>query len=69
MHCVLCRLRLSLWEVIDMGRNPTGLHHPAAVYAKQVTQGRLREQCCKWEILACERFLKDLERQGTEDFP
>lgn len=53
----------------DMGRNPTGLHHPAAVYAKQVTQGKLREQCCKWEILACERFLKDLERQGTEAFP
>lgn len=25
--------------------------------------------CCKYEILACERFLDDLERQGTEDFP
>lgn len=25
--------------------------------------------CCKWEILACERFLKDLARQGTEEFP
>lgn len=51
------------------GRRPSGLHHPAAVYAKQVTQGKLREQCCKWEILACERFLKDLKRQGTKDFP
>lgn len=47
----------------------TGLHHPAAVYAKQVTQGKLRPLCCKWEILACERFLNDLKRQGTPDFP
>ena len=47
----------------------TGRHHPAAVYAKQVVYGKLRPMCCKYEILACERFLDDLERQGTEDFP
>ncbi len=47
----------------------TGKHHPAAVYAKQVVYGKLRPMCCKYEILACERFLSDLERQGTEDFP
>lgn len=47
----------------------TGKHHPAAVYAKQVVYGRLRPMCCKWEILACKRFLDDLERQGTESFP
>ncbi len=47
----------------------TGKHHPAAVYAKQVVFGKLRPMCCKYEILACERFLDDLERQGTEDFP
>lgn len=47
----------------------TGKHHPAAVYAKQVVYGKLRPMCCKYEILACERFLDDLERQGTEDFP
>ena len=47
----------------------SGLHHPVSVYAKQVTQGRLREQCCKYEILACQRHLDDLKRQGTEDFP
>ena len=46
-----------------------GKHHPAAVYAKQVVYGKLRPMCCKYEILACERFLSDLERQGTEDFP
>ena len=40
-----------------------------SVYAKQVTQGRLREQCCKYEILACQRHLDDLRRQGTEGFP
>lgn len=47
----------------------SGLHHPVSVYAKQVTQGRLREQCCKYEILACQRHLDDLKRQGTDDFP
>ena len=47
----------------------SGLHHPVSVYAKQVTQGRLRDQCCKYEILACQRHLDDLKRQGTEDFP
>lgn len=47
----------------------SGLHHPTAVYAKQVTQGRLRDQCCKYEILACQRFLDDLRRQGTDEFP
>ncbi len=47
----------------------SGLHHPAAVYAKQVTQGRLKRMCCKWEILACQRHLNDLKRQGTKEFP
>ena len=47
----------------------SGLHHPVSVYAKQVTQGRLRAQCCKYEILACQRHLDDLKRQGTEGFP
>lgn len=47
----------------------SGLHHLVSVYAKQVTQGRLRDQCCKYEILACQRHLDDLKRQGTEDFP
>ena len=47
----------------------SGLHHPVSVYAKQVTQGRLRDQCCKYEILACQRHLDDLKRQGTDDFP
>lgn len=47
----------------------TGQHHPAAVYAKQVVRGRLRGQCCEFERLACRRFLDDLKRQGTKDFP
>ena len=33
-------------------RRKSGLHHPVSVYAKQVTQGKLRDQCCKYEILA-----------------
>jgi len=47
----------------------SGLHHPVSVYAKQVTQGRLRRQCCRYEIAACQRHLDDLKRQGAEDFP
>ena len=46
-----------------------GLHHPVSVYAKQVTAGKLRPMCCEYEILACQRHLDDLKRQGTEDFP
>lgn len=47
----------------------SGLHHPVSIYAKQVTQGKLRDQCCPYEILACRRHLDDLKRQGTKDFP
>lgn len=46
-----------------------GLHHPVSVYAKQVTQGKLRDMCCPYEIMACQRHLDDLKRQGTEEFP
>lgn len=52
-----------------MPNRPTGLHHPTAVYAKQVVSGRLHDQCCPAEIAACRRHLNDLARQGTEDFP
>lgn len=53
-----------------MGRRPNGRHHPVTVYAKQVTQGRLRSSCCKWEILACQRHLDDLDRQENDpNFP
>lgn len=47
----------------------SGIHHPVSVYAKQVTKGKLRSQCSKYEILACQRHLDDLKRQGTKDFP
>lgn len=50
-------------------RRQSGLHHPAAIYAKQVTRGRLRPLCCKYEILSCQRHLDDLKRQGDTDFP
>lgn len=52
-----------------MANRPSGLHHPTAVYAKQVVSGRLHDQCCPAEIAACQRHLRDLERQGTDDFP
>lgn len=47
----------------------TGLHHPVSVYAKQVTQGKLHDLCCPYEIRACQRHLDDLKRQGSSDFP
>ncbi|HWS43306.1 MAG TPA: terminase TerL endonuclease subunit [Pseudoflavonifractor sp.] len=50
-------------------RRQSGLHHPVSIYAKQVTEGKLRSQCNKYEILACQRHLDDLKRQGTEEFP
>lgn len=49
--------------------NPTGLHHPVAVYAKQVVSGRLHDMCGPYEIKACQRHLDDLARQGTPEFP
>lgn len=51
------------------GRRPSGLHHTVSVYAKQVVCGKLHDQCCRYEIAACQRHLDDLKRQGTEDFP
>lgn len=50
-------------------RRQSGLHHPVSVYAKQVTQGKLRDLCCEYEIAACQRHLNDLKRQGTKEFP
>ena len=53
----------------SLGTNPTGLHHPVSVYAKQVVSGRLHDMCCPYEIKACQRHLYDLKRQGTPEFP
>lgn len=50
-------------------RRSSGLHHPVSVYAKQVTQGKLHDLCCEYEIRACQRHLDDLKRQGTKRFP
>lgn len=47
----------------------SGLHHPVSVYAKQVTEGRLRDKCCEWERLACQRHLDDLKRSKDKNFP
>ena len=55
--------------VTEMARWQSGLHHPVSVYAKQVTQGKLHDLCCPYEIKACQRHLDDLKRQGTDEFP
>src|SRR5690349_1744980 len=39
----------------------------ATNYARRVATGE--EVAGKYERLACERFLRDLERQGTDEFP
>jgi phage terminase large subunit-like protein len=45
----------------------TGYFARALAYAQRVLDGR--EVAGKFERLACARFLRDLERQGTEEFP
>jgi phage terminase large subunit-like protein len=42
--------------------------HPTTRYAVEVVS-RLRGPVCEWEWKACERHLKDLQRQGADDFP
>jgi len=41
--------------------------HPTTRYAVEVVSGL--KPACKREWQACERHLKDLQRQGTDDFP
>lgn len=40
------------------------LDHPAADYAREIVSGE--RLACKWVRLACERFLRDLERDDIE---
>lgn len=58
----MTRMQISL-------TNPTNLDqlHPTHRYAVEIVSG-LR-MSCKAEWRACERHLKDLQRQGTEEFP
>lgn len=44
-----------------------GFAERATAYARDVATGRIL--ACKWVRLACERHLRDLDRQGTEEFP
>ena len=39
----------------------------AAQYVADVLEGR--RPACKWERLACERHVRDLAREGSDDFP
>ena len=41
--------------------------HPTTQYATDVVYGNII--ACQWEIKACKRHLRDLERQGTDNFP
>lgn len=43
--------------------------HPVTEYAERVVNGSLRAECCVWEIRACARHLRDLERAKSEDYP
>ena len=45
------------------------LTHPATMYAKSATAGRMKAMCCPYEIKACQRHLDDLKRIGDPDFP
>ena len=41
----------------------------ATLFAKSVVEGTINRAVGKLERLSCERHLRDLERQGTEEFP
>ena len=41
----------------------------ATLFAKSVVEGTINRATGELEILACKRHLRDLERQGTEEFP
>lgn len=47
----------------------SGKHHIVSQVAKKCAQGDWRRFCGPYEIKAYERHLRDLERQGTPDFP
>lgn len=55
-------VKVTLTNVPDMDQL-----HPTHRYAVEIVAG-LR-MSCELEWLACERHLKDLQRQGTEEFP
>lgn len=41
----------------------------ATLFAKSVVEGTINRAVGELEVLACKRHLRDLERQGTEEFP
>jgi phage terminase large subunit-like protein len=57
----------SMVDTVDLVKH-LGSLHPTTRYAVEVVSG-LRSPICKPEWQACERHLKDLQRQGTDDFP
>lgn len=52
-----------------MGEVAKYLNDRPTLYALDVINGRLDRAVGKTERLSCERHLKDLDRQGTEEFP
>lgn len=45
------------------------VNDPAILYAESVASGNYSRPVGQSEILGCKRFLSDLERQGTDEFP
>lgn len=41
----------------------------ATLFAKEVVEGTINRAVGELEILSCKRHLRDIERQGTEEFP
>ena len=41
----------------------------ATLFAISVVEGTIKRAVGELEILSCKRHLRDLERQGTEEFP
>ena len=52
-----------------MAPRPTGRHHITARIARKYTEGDWKRFAGPYELKAYERHLRDLERQGTPEFP
>lgn len=42
---------------------------PVTAYAQMALHTRYQELCGEWELLACERHIKDMEQVGRTDYP
>lgn len=63
---------LAYYESVAKGSGYERLlekYDPVTAYARMVVETKYGDLCGKWEILACERHIRDIERAKTNGFP